>query len=190
MGAGTYENAWTPGPAEGGGLHLPHGLAVRRPAGVDAHALRPDTLRAVSRGAQRLAADHPPPAHRRASSATCSWTSSRRWSEQSAKYPLVCNLSIHPFVFGYPFRLRPLRKALQHCFGEQVHRIASGSASRGTSPTTATRWSRGSFRGAEMKPPRCPQMAAYETQKSIEPQITRRYTRMISKADQPTDEHR
>jgi hypothetical protein len=36
--------------------------------------------------------------------------------EQSAKHPLVCNISIHPYVFGYPFRLRPLRKALQHCF--------------------------------------------------------------------------
>ena len=37
-------------------------------------------------------------------------------AEQCAKHPLVCNLSIHPFVFGYPFRLRPLRKALQRCF--------------------------------------------------------------------------
>jgi allantoinase len=36
--------------------------------------------------------------------------------EQSANHPLVCNVSIHPYVFGYPFRLRPLRKALQHCF--------------------------------------------------------------------------
>lgn len=36
--------------------------------------------------------------------------------EQSAKHPLVCNISIHPHVFGYPFRLRPLRKALEHCF--------------------------------------------------------------------------
>ena len=36
--------------------------------------------------------------------------------EQSAQHPLVCNISIHPYVFGYPFRLRPLRKALRHCF--------------------------------------------------------------------------
>jgi hypothetical protein len=35
--------------------------------------------------------------------------------EQSRRHPLVCNISIHPFVFGQPFRLRPLRKALQHC---------------------------------------------------------------------------
>ena len=36
--------------------------------------------------------------------------------EQSAKHPLVFNISIHPHTFGYPFRLRPLRLALQHCF--------------------------------------------------------------------------
>jgi hypothetical protein len=39
--------------------------------------------------------------------------------EQSADHPLVCNVSIHPYVFGYPFRLRPLRKALQHCFSNK-----------------------------------------------------------------------
>ena len=39
--------------------------------------------------------------------------------EQSAKHPLVCNISIHPYVFGYPFRLRPLRKALKHCFSSK-----------------------------------------------------------------------
>ena len=39
--------------------------------------------------------------------------------EQSAAHPLVCNVSIHPYVFGYPFRLRPLRKALQHCFASK-----------------------------------------------------------------------
>jgi len=41
-------------------------------------------------------------------------------AEQSAKHPLVCNVSIHPYVFGYPFRLRPLRKALQHCFSSKL----------------------------------------------------------------------
>ena len=40
--------------------------------------------------------------------------------EQSAKHPLVCNVSLHPYVFGYPFRLRPLRKALQHCFASKL----------------------------------------------------------------------
>jgi hypothetical protein len=35
--------------------------------------------------------------------------------EQSAAHPLVFNLSIHPNVFGQPFRLRALRRALRHC---------------------------------------------------------------------------
>jgi hypothetical protein len=35
--------------------------------------------------------------------------------EQSAKQPLVCTISLHPFVVGQPFRLRLLRQALQHC---------------------------------------------------------------------------
>ena len=53
--------------------------------------------------------------------------------EQSAKHPLVCNVSIHPYVFGYPFRLRPLRKALQHCFSsrfmERVWKCKPGEVS-------------------------------------------------------------
>ena len=33
-------------------------------------------------------------------------------------------ISIHPFVFGYPFRLRPLRVALKHCFsGKHMDRV-------------------------------------------------------------------
>ena len=39
--------------------------------------------------------------------------------EQSDKHPLVCNISIHPHTFGYPFRLRPLRQALAHCFSNK-----------------------------------------------------------------------
>lgn len=33
--------------------------------------------------------------------------------EQSKEHPLVCTIFIHPHVFGYPFRLRPLRRALE-----------------------------------------------------------------------------
>ena len=40
-------------------------------------------------------------------------------TEQSAQHPLVCNISIHPYVFGYPFRLRPLRNALKHCLASK-----------------------------------------------------------------------
>jgi allantoinase len=42
--------------------------------------------------------------------------------EQSVKHPLVMNISIHPYVFGQPFRLRMLRRALKHC---REHPLAS-----------------------------------------------------------------
>jgi peptidoglycan/xylan/chitin deacetylase (PgdA/CDA1 family) len=35
--------------------------------------------------------------------------------EQSREQPLVMAVALHTFVCGQPFRLRPLRKALQHC---------------------------------------------------------------------------
>lgn len=40
--------------------------------------------------------------------------------EQSAQHPLVFNVSIHTHTFGYPFRLRALRRALQHCFQNKL----------------------------------------------------------------------
>ena len=35
--------------------------------------------------------------------------------EESERYALVMNVSLHPYVFGQPFRLRKLRAALKHC---------------------------------------------------------------------------
>lgn len=35
--------------------------------------------------------------------------------EQCAGHPLVMNISVHPYIFGQPFRLRQLRRALAHC---------------------------------------------------------------------------
>ena len=35
--------------------------------------------------------------------------------EQCVAHPLVMNVSVHPNIFGQPFRLRNLRLALQHC---------------------------------------------------------------------------
>ena len=35
--------------------------------------------------------------------------------EASEDQPLVFALSLHGFIFGQPFRLRPLRKAIKHC---------------------------------------------------------------------------
>ena len=37
--------------------------------------------------------------------------------DQSARQPLVCPISLHPFVTGRPYRIRRLRQALQHILG-------------------------------------------------------------------------
>jgi peptidoglycan/xylan/chitin deacetylase (PgdA/CDA1 family) len=34
---------------------------------------------------------------------------------QAESHPLVMNVSVHPYVFGQPFRVRQLRRALKHC---------------------------------------------------------------------------
>ena len=34
--------------------------------------------------------------------------------EQSKHQPLVCPISLHPFVVGRPYRIRPLRRAFEH----------------------------------------------------------------------------
>ena len=39
--------------------------------------------------------------------------------EQCERHPLVMNVSIHPYVFGQPFRVRQLRNALTHCVNRQ-----------------------------------------------------------------------
>jgi allantoinase len=33
---------------------------------------------------------------------------------QSAKYPVVCSVVVHPFIIGQPFRLRAFRRAMKH----------------------------------------------------------------------------
>jgi hypothetical protein len=35
--------------------------------------------------------------------------------DQCTRHPLVMNISVHPNIFGQPFRLRQLRNALKHC---------------------------------------------------------------------------
>jgi allantoinase len=35
--------------------------------------------------------------------------------EQSARHPLMMNVSLHPHVAGHPFRIRLLRTAIKHC---------------------------------------------------------------------------
>jgi allantoinase len=34
---------------------------------------------------------------------------------QSERQPLVFSLSLHGFIVGQPFRLRPVREAIKHC---------------------------------------------------------------------------
>jgi len=34
--------------------------------------------------------------------------------EQSAQQPLVMGIALHPYIVGQPYRLRHLRRALQH----------------------------------------------------------------------------
>ena len=40
--------------------------------------------------------------------------------EQSAEQPLVMSVSLHTFITGQPFRLRPVRLALQHCIEHKL----------------------------------------------------------------------
>jgi peptidoglycan/xylan/chitin deacetylase (PgdA/CDA1 family) len=40
--------------------------------------------------------------------------------EQSAERPLVMSVALHTFICGQPFRLRPLRRALQHCVNHKL----------------------------------------------------------------------
>jgi allantoinase len=40
--------------------------------------------------------------------------------EQSAAQPLVMAVSLHGFIVGQPFRLRALRRALEHCMAHKL----------------------------------------------------------------------
>lgn len=50
----------------------------------------------------------------------------------SARYPLVCSIVLHPFIIGQPFRLRALRRALDHLLThrEQIWFARSGDVAR------------------------------------------------------------
>lgn len=39
---------------------------------------------------------------------------------QCEDHPLVYNISIHPFIFGQPYRLRPFREAMKHMVGHSL----------------------------------------------------------------------
>lgn len=40
--------------------------------------------------------------------------------EKSAERPMVCCLSIHPYIVGQPYRIRALRRAFQHIVGHKL----------------------------------------------------------------------
>ena len=69
--------------------------------------------------------------------------------EQSERQPLVFALSLHGFIVGQPFRLRPLRQAIKHCV--EKGRIASGTRAPATSRNIASRCRRASFRAADIR---------------------------------------
>jgi hypothetical protein len=119
MGAGTYENSWTPDLLKEAGydyiMDWPHDdqpIWMRTRSGNILSVPYPAELN-----------DSPQVIHRQHTGREfCDMLVDQfeEMVEQSAKHPLVCNVSIHPYVFGYPFRLRPLRKALQHCFSNKL----------------------------------------------------------------------
>jgi allantoinase len=61
--------------------------------------------------------------HRRWSAATFADAVVDQFDEmirQSERHALVMNVSVHPYVFGQPFRLSRLRRALEHCTGHEL----------------------------------------------------------------------
>ena len=118
MGAGTYENPWTPDLLKEAGyeylMDWPHDdqpIWMRTRSGPILSVPYPAELN-----------DSPQIIHRQHTGREfCDMLVDQfeEMVEQSAQHPLVCNISIHPFVFGYPFRLRPLRTALKHCFASR-----------------------------------------------------------------------
>jgi hypothetical protein len=40
--------------------------------------------------------------------------------EECARRPLVLNVSVHPYVFGQPYRFRPLKLALKHMLAHKL----------------------------------------------------------------------
>jgi allantoinase len=118
MGAGAYENPWTPDVLKEAGyeyiMDWPHDdqpVWMRTRSGPILSVPYPVELN-----------DSPQVVHRQHTGREfCEMLIDQfeEMVEQSEKHPLVCNISIHPYVFGYPFRLRPLREALKHCFSSK-----------------------------------------------------------------------
>ena len=151
MGAGTYENPWTPDLLKEAGytyvMDWPHDdqpIWMRTRSGPILSVPYPAELN-----------DSPQIIHRQHTAREfCDMLVDQfeEMVEQSAQHPLVCNISIHPYVFGYPVPPAAAAQGAQALLRERSSWTASGSASPRTSPTTAARWSRESFRAAEHAP--------------------------------------
>jgi allantoinase len=118
MGSGTYENPWTLDLLKEAGftyvMDWPHDdqpIWMRTRSGPLLSVPYPAELN-----------DSPQIIHRQHTAAEfCDMLVDQfeEMAEQSARHPLVCAISIHPYVFGYPFRLRRLRTALKHCLSSK-----------------------------------------------------------------------
>jgi rRNA processing protein Krr1/Pno1 len=68
--------------------------------------------------------------------------------EQSERQPLVYALSLHGFIVGQPFRLRPVRQAIKHCV-KHKHKDRVWYTRAATSRSIASRYRKASFRVVE-----------------------------------------
>jgi len=119
MGAGTYENATTPDLLkEAGYKYLMDWPCDDQPIWMRTRA---GPLLCVPYPAEIN--DSPAIVHRQHSAREFCDMMVDQFDEmivQCAKEPLVCNISIHPYIFGQPFRLHPLRAALKHCLEHKL----------------------------------------------------------------------
>lgn len=119
------------GPAQGSRLQVPARLVPRRPAGMVRHPQRSDPVSSLSAGNQR----HPGDCRtarfgvriRRHDD-----RSIRRDARAVGRRPLVCGVALHAYITGQPFRLRHLRRALQHIAAhrERIWLTTSGAIAR------------------------------------------------------------
>lgn len=119
MGAGAYENSWTPDLLKEAG----YTYIMDWPCDDQPFWMRTRSGPILSVPYPVEINDSPQVIHRQHSGREfCDMLVDQfdEMVESGEKAPLVCNISIHPYVFGQPFRMRPLREALRHCTGHKL----------------------------------------------------------------------
>ena len=119
MGPAALESNITPDLLKEAGRHHPLGPACRRSAASGRTPGRPAAFGPVSNGVDE---------RRRARCIATYWREFadmivyqfEELLEQSERQPLVFALSLHGFIAGQRFRLRPVRQAIRHCVGAQA----------------------------------------------------------------------